>query len=531
MKQCIPVPQLFPIAIPTDNSFLKQWYPWTAGKVSRHFKRDKERGQDTTQNVRLRLLTKKFISRWFYKHLTDELVDRRQAEKVLGGVFEHRGLKNPVLSYTGAIQPVYGHRSSLAGYGKDEHEKPIGDEKPNDTSIWRISDLLNFAKFDYDRYFYSIQNHTIDSVKVLSLLGYDLNAFGSLESLYRQGKLKPSELTDHICKEILRPIPKRGKLCGMPGCKNRHFSLGYCSHHYPISRVRVCPECEHGREILRNRGLSLAERWDRPQVLSVVQKLRWNDTQLKPYLRAWRHQNLIKAVPDYIMRTNPKMGIDAGLLKYAEMVIDHEVVNDFKRISRSDDLSIMVLKNPLSPEYSNDEVIAYDSEDKNMDKNDFNAIQSIVRDSHALTKYSQVEGMNDVQRLIDSADLTAEEMDVIESIDLEDMSVHQFSEEHNIPIPRVHRILQAGHRKLLAKDFPKSATDGIAERVARKHQCTVSDIIGPKMFGACVVARTELFATLFDMGVPITGIASRFNTTEDRVSAAINRSLRQANAC
>jgi hypothetical protein len=294
--------------------------------------------------------------------------------------------------------------------------------------------------------------------------------------------------------------------------------------------VRTCPECEHGREILRNRGLSLAERWDRPEIRSVVQKLRWNDTQLKPYLRTWRRQNLVKAVPDYIMRTNPKIGIDAGLLKYAEMIIDHEVVNNFKRISRSDDLSIMILKNPLSPEYGDDEIIAYDFEDKNRDMNDFNSIQSVVRDSHALVKYSQVEGMNDVQRLIDSADLTAEEMDVIESIDLDDVSVRQFSEEHDIPIPRVHRILQSGHRKLLAKDFPQSATDGIAERIARKHQCTVSDITGPKMFGACVVARTELFSTLFDMGVPITGIASRFSTTEDRVSAAINRSIRQANA-
>ncbi len=247
------VPKLVPIAIPTNQSFLTQWYPWTAGKVARHFKRDKERCQDTAQNVRLRLLSKNFIGRWFYKHLTDELVDKAQAEHILGG-------KVP-LAYIGSVQPVYGRRSSLKGYGKDQRVKPNSpEEQPNDTTIWRVSDLLGFAKFDYERYFYSIQNHTIDSSRVLRLLGYDADNFSALESLYRQGKLKPSELTDHECQEFVRSIEKRGDQCGVNDCNKKHYSLGYCSNHYHMSRVRSCSACEHGRELLRQRGVSLAHR-------------------------------------------------------------------------------------------------------------------------------------------------------------------------------------------------------------------------------------------------------------------------------
>ena len=523
-RVCVPVPTLFPIAIPTDEHFLKQWYPWTAGKVARHFKRDKERCHDTAQNVRLRLLSKRFISRWFFKHLTDELVDRQQAEKILGGVFKDKDNKSPVLSFVGGVQHIYGHRSSLAGYGKDEKASPeFPGQIPNDTSIWRISDLLTYAKFDYERYFYSIQSHTIDSPKVLRLLGYDPNNFSVLESLYRQGKLKPAELTDHFCKEVRRSIDKRGDLCGVPDCKNDHYSMGYCTNHYSLSREKSCPECDHGRDILRNRGLSLASRWNRPEVLDAVQKLRWNDTQLKPYLRAWRRQNRVKSTPEFIMRRSPKMGIDAGLLKYAEMVIDHEVVNDFKRMGRSDDLSTMVLKNPLSPEYGDAEIVAYDSDEK--DKEDTGSIQRVIRDANAMGKFSQAEGIHDIRRLVAAANLTDEESDIIIAIDLGDMTARQYSEKYNVPIPKVHRTLQSGHRKLQNQDLPDSVSDDIAERVATKHKCLVADIVGPQLFGPAVTARTELFSTLFDMGISIQNIVSRFNTTENRVSAAINRSV------
>ncbi|KKK68301.1 hypothetical protein LCGC14_2945450, partial [marine sediment metagenome] len=43
------------VNIPTNQFFLDKWHWWIHKKVSRHFKRDKERIFDTAQNVRLRL--------------------------------------------------------------------------------------------------------------------------------------------------------------------------------------------------------------------------------------------------------------------------------------------------------------------------------------------------------------------------------------------------------------------------------------------------------------------------------------------
>ena len=495
-RSAVSVPALFPIAIPTNQSFLAQWYPWTAGKVARHFKRDKERCEDTAQNVRLRLLSKNFIGRWFYKHLTDELVDKKQAELILGGA---------PLAFIGSIQPVYGRRSS----------NPVLD-----TSIWRVKDLLALAKFNYERYFYSIQKHTIDSEKVLRLLGYEPSNYGALESLYRQGRLKPAELTEHQCQEIIKPITKRGDNCGYGDCIRKHYSMGYCSNHYHFSRVRPCPECEHGRELLRSRGLSLSHRWNSPDVADAVRKLRWNDAQLKPYLREWRRQNLVSTTPLYIMRRDPKQGIDAGLLKYAEMVIDHEVVNDFKRMSRAEDLSMMVLNNGVGAEYSTKETIAWDSDEK--EKED-SGVQSVIRDTSALSKFTQAEGWHDVRRLVERAELTDEESDVLVSIDLGDMSVRQYSDKTDVPVARVHRLLAAAHQKLAAQDLPEAVTDEMASKTAAKHGVSVGDITGPQLFGPCVTARTELFNKLFDVGMTIPGMSARFGVSEERVSAAINR--------
>ena len=538
----VSVPSLFPIAIPTNQSFLAQWYPWTAGRVARHFKRDKERCEDTAQNVRLRLLSKNFIGRWFFKHRKDELVDKSQAERILGGV---------PLAFIGGIQPVYGHRSSLKGYGKQQREMcvncadrthrrkcldaglkekaqciverpPTGDERENDTSIWRVADLLAYAKFDYERYFYSVQGHTIDSEKILRLLGYETDNYSALESFYRQGRMKPSELTEHQCQEVISPIEKRGDHCGVDDCNRKHYAMGYCSNHYHLSRVRTCPECEHGRELLRQRGLSLSHRWNSPGVADAVRKLRWNDSQLKPYLRDWRKQNLVSATPLYIMRRDPKHGIDAGLLKYAMMVIDHEVVNDFKRMGRADDISMVVLNKGVGPEFSNKENIAWDSDDKESNES---TAERVVRDTSALSKFAQVEGWHDVRRLVEAADLTDEESDVMVSIDLGDMSVRQYSDKAEIPVARVHRILTSAHRKLAAQDLPDSVTDEMAFQTASKHGCTVVDIRGPQSFGSCVTARTELFSTLYDIGMTIPGIAARFSIPEERVSAAINRSV------
>lgn len=501
MSRSVTVPAFFPIAIPSNQSFLKQWYNWTHAKVQRHFKRDKERVFDTAQNVRLRLLSKDFIGRWFFKHLTDELVDRKQAERILGGV---------PIAFVGSLHQVHGHRSSI-------------DEK--DTSIWRIKDLLEFAKFDYERYYYSMQGHTIDSAKVLRLLGYGPTEYNVLKALYIQGKLKPSELTEHPCLEKIVPGKRRGGTCGVKDCGRRHYSLGYCSTHYPLSRVRNCPECDHGRELLKARGISAAHCWSDPEVASVVAKLRWNDKQLKPFLREWRRHNMVRATPEYIMRRDSKQGIDAGLLKYAEMVIDHEVVNDFKRISRSDDLSNMVLNNGMSPEHGDKEVVFFDSNGK--EDGDGDPSERIICDLTARESFSKAEHYHDIRRLVQSADLTEEEMEVLIEVDLRDMPISDYSEQSGLTVQRIHRVRAAAHKKLSKGDSQDAMPRILAVTVANRHNCSVDDITGTATFGSCVKARTELFSSLFDAGLTVSRIATYFGVADDLVVAAINRSCIQ----
>jgi DNA-directed RNA polymerase specialized sigma24 family protein len=225
------------------------------------------------------------------------------------------------------------------------------------------------------------------------------------------------------------------------------------------------------------------------------------------------------------MRKDPKQGIDAGLLKYAEMVIDNEVVNDFKRMSRAEDLSITVLNGGQSPEYGNHETVAWDSDDK--EREDSSSIQPVIRDVGSMNQYVQAERWHDVQRLVEAANLTDEELNVIKFVDLEDMSVRQYSDKHNVTVARVHRILSSAHHKLSAQDLPLSVTDELAFRTASKYGCSTMDIEGSKLFGTCVAARTELFSKLFDMGMTISWISARFSISEDRVSAAINRSVIQ----
>lgn len=444
-----------PVSIPTNESFLDQWHLWVQSKVSRHFKRDKERISDTAQNVRIRLLSKDFIGRWFFKHLNGEVVDRIQAERILGGA---------QITFIGQLNPIHGKRSS-------------------EDSLWLVLDLLKYAKFDHARYYYSVQNHTIDSAKVLRLLGYPSNAFESLASLYRQGRLKPAELTEHECT---------GK--------------------------KSCSGCEHGRSLLKGRKLSLAHRWSDPAVRDQVLKLRWNDSQLIPFLRNWRRSNIVSATPLYVMREpNARgiaQGIDAGLLKYAEKIITNEVVNDFKRMSRTDDISRMIFNNGKSPEFSNDELIAFEGEDGE------ERPTQILRDVNSMSEYKEFEHRTDIKSAISRADLTVEEKNAILSVELMEMTVRQYSEATGTPVPRIHRVRASAMRKLRGNDIP---VDSLVKAACLKHKCQPSDLSSQDLFGPCVLARTEVFSKLYDLGMNIESIADRFDCTESRVVAAINR--------
>ena len=445
------------VTIPSNQSFLSTWYTWTHGKVASHFKRNKERVTDTAQNVRLRLLSKDFIGRWFYKHLTNDLVTREQAEKILGGV---------QIMFVGSISPIEGNRS-------------------DPESLWLISDLLKFAKFNYERYFYSVQNHTIDSDRFLSLLGYPPKSYGILKSFYLQGRIYPSEFTEHNC-----------------------------------SGRKDCVVCERGRARLKNKGISLADHWLDPRVECHIKALRWNDSQLIPFLRNWKKKNFIKCTPDYIVRPESQKSITAGLLKYASIIIDNEVVNDFKRMGRVDDLPSVILNHGMSPELSNNENIAYEGDDCEIPK-------TVLCDSHANELFEEYEYRNDVATMINNSDLTDEEYKIIRSIDLENMSVRAFSEIHDIPIPKVHRIHNSALRKIRGSKLNEAEVLKLVNSICDRYQMTIEQILESSVFGSVVVARTDLFSTLYDQGMGIEAIAERFLYSQERIAAAINRKCLQ----
>lgn len=443
------------VVIPTNQDFLAQWYKWVLGEVSQYFRRNKDRIPDTAQNVRIRLLAKNFIGRWFYKHLSDELVDTEQAIRILGGA------KVP---FIGSLMPIGGRPTT-----------------PN--SLWRVSDLLRYAQFDYDRYFYSIQGHTIDSDRVLKLLGYEAGKYESLASLYRQGRLKPSELTEHMCS---------GK---------------------------KCPECKHGRASLKTKHLSLAHRWELPEVAAEAAKLRWNDSQLAPFLREWRRQNIVRHTPLYIMRpveANGKPhGIDAGLLKYAKILIRNEVVNDFKRMTRTDDMTNMVFNDGVSPDVADVEMVSWEVDDDETK-------QCVFLDPDAKMEFETIENKNDISALANNADLTADEIDVVKCVDLLAMTVREYAVRTGKPIPRVHRLRNGALKKLrgsLSEDRIKAITQGVCNQFG----CTQEELLGQSVVGPTVLARTRLFSLLYDAGMSIQDMRMYFSYPENKITAAINR--------
>lgn len=393
-----------PIVIPSNNDFLKKWHVWINYRVSVRFKRNKARVPDVVQDVRERLLKKDFIGRWFYRHLTGELLDLAQASKILG-------LQGKSLSYISNIP--------IANNVKRSHG----------SALWKISDLLEYARFDYVRYYYSVQNHTIDTAKILRLLGYPEHKFNSLASLYRQGRLLPSELTEHQC----------------------------------TGDKRTCADCEKGRASLHRRSLSLVHDWEDPAVRASVLKLRWNDAQLEPFLRNWRKKNRIVCGPEYIMRPAGDKGIDAGLLKYADIIIQNTVANRFKQIGRSDDLEDTIngenvpLNGGKSPGYSNEDATGWEMDDDSMQS------RRVYRDMMSSELYESFERKYDASSIIERAGLDRIEQDVVQAIEMMEMTARQYSEHKGIALSRVqkaHTNALSKLRKVANWDREDDAVDG-----------------------------------------------------------------------
>lgn len=354
-----------PVQIPTVNSFLQQYHRWIIQKVSVHFKRNKDRIPDITQDVIVRLIQKDFVGRWFFKHLVEDLVDTVQGSRICG--FS--------LSTQRTIRPVQGK---------------VTDPK----SLWRMGDVLRLCNFDYASYYYSPQNHTIPSSKVLELLGE--TDVSILESMYRQGRLLPSGFTEH-----------------------RHVSR------------HDCVECTEEKVRLKKLGLSLNVRWR--DSAEEAMKLRWNDTQLTPLLRSFKGRNAVRSMPEYIMRTAENTSIDAGLLKYAHLVISHSVYNSFKSMGRRQDLEMYADSTTAAQEST-----GIESVQKESIEDPFNTSDMRAGDSPA--EFQDTEAQHDLENLIHDAELTEEERLVLTYIDLKEEPIALFAARNNLRVTRVHKI-------------------------------------------------------------------------------------------
>jgi DNA-directed RNA polymerase specialized sigma24 family protein/ribosomal protein S27AE len=273
-----------------------------------------------------------------------------------------------------------------------------------------------------------------------------------------------------------------------------------------------------------------------PKVSHSVKKLRWNDKQLRPFLREWHNSNKVKATPEYVVRSYrncsrckntrivdhkergevacPKcdIGIDAGLLKYAEIVISNATRNDFKHMKRTDDISISVLNNGMSPELSDSETTAWESDE--IDESP----QRVMRDSSSLTSFRDMEVYRDIHNL--TKELDESEKNVITNVDLKELSVKQYSEISGMSLQKINKLRNLALQKL--RMMSGVNVKDLVKRIADKNKCSEEDIF-EQSIGPGVVARAELFATLYDEGLTVEDIAKRFDVSEDRVVAAINR--------
>jgi hypothetical protein len=208
--------------------------------------------------------------------------------------------------------------------------------------------------------------------------------------------------------------------------------------------------------------------------------------------------------------------INAGLLKYAAIIIDNEVVNDFKRMGRVDDLSNVILNDGMSPELSNNETIAYEV-DENEEK------KAVLCDTRAGETFEESERRSDITALINGSNLTDEEYEVILRIDLQNMSVRAFSDEYGIQIQKIHRIRNSALRKMRGSKLDKEGIKDLVKSVCLHHNMTIEQVLAPEPYGPSVVARTDLFTTLYDHGMNVEAISSYFLYPQPKIVAAINR--------
>jgi hypothetical protein len=125
------------------------------------------------------------------------------------------------------------------------------------------------------------------------------------------------------------------------------------------------------------------------------------------------------------------------------MVIDHEVVNDFKRISRADDTSIGVFNKGMSPELGNEETVAWEAPEDGEEKSDL-----IIRDTTSMRAFGEFEKYRDLYKLISMSELTSEESEVLQGTDLAEISVRSYAKNKGVPISQINKIRESALGKI-----------------------------------------------------------------------------------
>jgi DNA-directed RNA polymerase specialized sigma24 family protein len=188
--------------------------------------------------------------------------------------------------------------------------------------------------------------------------------------------------------------------------------------------------------------------WEDPEVGQAVRKLRWNDGQLTPYLRNWNNKNGLFCTPEYVMRPVGDKGVDAGLLKYVDIIIQNTVANLFKKIGRTDDLEGVLngenvpLNNGKSAQFSDVELVGWESEDDSWQS------RRVYKDMMSSKAFEAFEQKYDTDTLMNLAELTNDEERVINAIEIMEMTARQYSEASNLTIPKIHRLHTMAIRKL-----------------------------------------------------------------------------------
>jgi len=138
---------------------------------------------------------------------------------------------------------------------------------------------------------------------------------------------------------------------------------------------------------------------------------------------------------------HPYPEIERGLLAYAAKVINNEVINDFKRLSRTDDLPWVVLNDGVSPEISNADTVAYEA-------GEGEEIQQVIQDPGALADYGGTECQSDIVALLSRTNLTKMELQTVVGIDLQEKTAREVSKELGKSVQRVRQTHGEAIRKM-----------------------------------------------------------------------------------